>query len=126
MSEGSSPQGWEIRDSGQRHEFASGMQRDTAQGKPRFDLLLPLGVSFEQQMLTRFAAHMARGAEKYDERNWEKANSQEEIDRMKASAMRHLFQWVAGEADEDHASAVMANIMFAETTKVKLAEGGKP
>lgn len=110
------------KDSGERAEFDSGMQRDTEAGKPRFDLMLPEGVPFEEQMLTRFAMLLSRGAEKYDSRNWEKANSAEEVERMKSSAFRHFIQWITGEDDEDHASATIFNIFAAETTALKLAE----
>lgn len=110
------------KDSGERQSYASGMQRDTERGKPRFDLLMPKGVPFEAQMLTRFAALMARGAEKYDARNWEKADSSDELERYHSSAFRHFMQWVAGETDEDHAAAVMFNLLAAETLKYKLAQ----
>jgi hypothetical protein len=105
----------------ERQEFSSGMHRDTESGKPRFDLIVPEGIPFEEQLLTRFAALMARGAEKYTERNWEQANSEEEINRARSSAFRHFFQWFCGEMDEDHAVAVLFNIMVVETTRAKLA-----
>lgn len=104
------------KDSGERAQFDSGMVRDTDKGKPRFDLLVPLGVPYEAQLLTRFAALMARGAEKYDARNWEQANSHEELERMKSSAFRHFMQWFMGEQDEDHAAATLFNIMAYEAT----------
>lgn len=110
------------KDSGERAQFDSGMVRDTNAGKPRFDLLMPEGIPYESQMLTRFAALMARGAEKYAERNWEQANSQKEVNRMRESAFRHLMQWLAGEQDEDHAAAVFFNIMAAEATRWKLRQ----
>lgn len=112
--------GFITKDSGKRAEFESGMVRDTAEGKPRYDLLLPEDESREESMLYRFAMLMARGAEKYGDNNWQKANSSEELQRMKSSAMRHFMQWMAGEEDEDHAAAVFANIMFFEHTKRKL------
>lgn len=107
------------KDSGHRAEFASGMVRDTDDGKPRFDLLVPEGVLFDDQFLTRFAALMARGADKYGDRNWEKANSREEWQRMRSSAFRHFVQWFCGETDEDHAAAAVFNIFAAETTAAK-------
>jgi hypothetical protein len=113
---------YETKDSGVRSEYASGMVRDTQAGKPRFDLLLPKGVPYGEQMLTRFAELMARGADKYDERNWEKAGGQEELDRYYSSALRHLMQWVAGETDEDHAAAVMFNILAGEFVKRRMAQ----
>ena len=74
----------------------------------------------DAQFLTRCAELMARGAEKYDSRNWEKASSSEEMERYKSSAYRHFMQWICGETDEDHASAVFFNLLAYESTKWKL------
>ena len=63
---------------------------------------------------------MTRGAEKYGRRNWQVANSQEELERFKASAFRHFVQWMAGEEDEDHMAAVMFNLNAAEHVKYQL------
>lgn len=114
---------WETKDSGKREEYASGMVRDTQEGKPRFDLLLPLGVPYQVQFLTRVAQLLARGAEKYTDRNWEKADGSEELARFKSSALRHLMQWQADERDEDHAAAVVFNLLAHETIKWKLDHG---
>lgn len=114
------PQGFVTKDSGERAHFASGMVRDTDKGKARFDLLVADGVPYKDQFLTRCAELMMRGAEKYNDRNWEKANSAEEVTRMKSSAFRHFMQWFCGEADEDHAAAVIFNILAAETTEWKI------
>lgn len=111
------------KDSGKREEFDSGMVRDTQDDKPRFDLLFPLGIPYSDQFLTRVAELLARGAVKYDARNWEKAAGQAELDRFKASAMRHLIQWQAGETDEDHAAAVVFNLMGAHLVEWKLLNG---
>ncbi len=112
---------FETKDSGKRVEFESGMVRDTEEGKARFDLLFPLGVPYEAQMLTRFAELMSRGAEKYNARNWEKARGEAELSRYRSSALRHLVQWANGKDDEDHAAAVMFNVMAGETVKYKMA-----
>jgi hypothetical protein len=109
-----------IKDSGKRKEFSTGMQRDVTDNKPRFDLIIPECLSFDKQMLTRWAKHMEGGAKKYSERNWEKASTQEELTRFKESALRHCMQWFCGETDEDHAAAVFFNISGAEMVKVKL------
>lgn len=108
------------KDSGQRQEYGSGMRRDLQDGKPRFDLLLAEGIPFEEQFLTRFAGLLERGAVKYGENNWQLANSQEELSRFRASAVRHMMQWASGETDEDHMAAVAFNLMAYETTKYKL------
>jgi hypothetical protein len=110
---------FETKDSGKRSEYNSGMVRDTNEGKARFDLIHPIGIPYKEQILTRFAELMGRGAVKYSARNWEKANGKEELDRFKESALRHMEQWVCGEKDEDHAAAVFFNIMAYETTLYK-------
>ena len=108
------------RDSGERTEFDSGMVRDISYNKPNFNLILPKGIRYEEQMLTRFAELLTRGGEKYTPRNWEQANSEEELERFKESAFRHLIQWLTGADDEDHASAVIFNILAHETTETKI------
>jgi len=110
------------KDSGEREEYDSGMKRDTQKGKPLFELMLPKDIPYEDQMLTRVAELLARGKEKYGERNWELARGKEEMDRFKGSAMRHMMQWLCGEQDEDHAAAVIFNVLAYETIKTK---GGK-
>lgn len=111
---------FETKDSGERVEYESGMRRDIQSGKPRFDLLLVDGLPYEEQFLTRFAALLARGAEKYGERNWQLASSPEELARFRASGLRHMMQWANGELDEDHAVAVAFNLMAYEYVKWKL------
>jgi hypothetical protein len=112
--------GFTTKDSGKRQEFETGMRRDTQDNKPRFDLISPLLVPYSEQMLTRWAELMARGALKYDDRNWEKACTQQELDRAMASAVRHFYQWQCGETDEDHAAACYFNIQLAEYIKWRL------
>ena len=107
------------KDSGKRQEYASGMRRDTQESKPGFSLLLT-ELPYDEQLLTRWAALMTRGADKYGRRNWQLANSEEELDRFKSSAFRHFVQWISGEDDEDHAAAVLFNINAAEYVKSKL------
>ena len=53
--------------------------------------MVPLGVPYKEQPLTRIAEHMARGSVKYTARNREKSCTQEELDRFKESAFRHLM-----------------------------------
>jgi len=114
-----------LKDSGQRLHFDSGMVRDVADDKPAFDLVIPEGIPYSELMLTRWAELLRKGAIKYSRRNWEKANSDEELDRAKASAFRHFMQWFSGETDEDHAAAVFFNINEVETIKWKQANQKK-
>lgn len=91
------------RDSGEREIYATGMIRDVEGSKPRYDLVY-------KPLLKRWAELMTRGALKYGPRNWEKAATQQELDRFKESANRHFEQWMADERDEDHAAATLFNI----------------
>ena len=108
------------KDSGARQDYASGMRRDLQDGKPNFNLITPKFLKFDEDMLYRWAMLMTRGAYKYGERNWEKANSDEEMERFKSSAFRHFMQWIKGEEDEDHAAAVFFNIGCFESIKLKM------
>lgn len=109
----SDTKGFTTKDSGERQEFSTGMRRDVQKGKARFDLI-------DKPMLWRWAELMGRGADKYGERNWEKAATEEELNRFKASAERHLQQLLRGDTDEDHAAAVLFNIAGIEHVKTKL------
>ena len=110
-----------LKDSGHRAQFLGGGMREGQGDRARFDLCVPEGVPYDEQLLTRFAVHMAKGAAKYEERNWEKFSDQQALDRARASAMRHLYQWVTDAQDgEDHAAAVMFNLMAGEHIQRKL------
>ena len=104
---------YETKDSGKRQSYPSGMRRDTAESKPRFDLIPVMP-------LKRLAELYARGAAKYGDRNWELANSEEELQRFKASGLRHMYQWLNGETDEDHAIAVVFNLFAYLTIEERL------
>jgi hypothetical protein len=114
MADSIEQQNFIIKDSGKRQHFDSGMQRDVTTDKTDYSLI------FDGPMLDRWAVHLTKGARKYDARNWMKANGQAELDRFKASAARHFIQWMRGDQDEDHASAVFFNINGYEYTKGKL------
>lgn len=109
-----------IKDSWERKEFTTWMVRDTNQWKARFDLCMALGIPYDEQLLTRFAIHMGKWASKYADRNREKAETQEELNRFRESWIRHFMQWFNWLDDEDHAAAVLFNIMWAEYVKYKL------
>lgn len=116
---------FETKDSGQHQEFSSGMRRDTQEGKPRFALMWTELQPYEQQMVTRYAKLLARGAAKYEDRNWEKGDSKIELERAKDSLLRHTAQLVAGETDEDHAAAVWFNTQAIEYFRWRIAEKAK-
>jgi hypothetical protein len=104
-----------VKDSGKRQEYASGMVRDVQDDKPNYNLIW-------RPMLKRWAMLMTKATKKYGKHNWKKADSSEELERFEESAFRHLMQWLDGETDEDHASAVLFNIAAAEMVKEKLAK----
>ena len=113
--------GFITKDSGKRQDYGSGMRRDAQEKKIRFDLTIPKNQAFEKTMFHRWAALMERGLRKYGERNWELANSQEELERFKVSAFRHFMQWYFElDDDEDHAAAVFFNITAKERVEEKL------
>lgn len=102
---------FEIKDSGKREEYESGMVRDVADDKIEWALVA------DGPMLMRWAVHLTGGAKKYDKRNWMLAQGTAEYDRFRESAFRHFMQWYNGHTDEDHAAAVFFNINGAEYVK---------
>lgn len=94
---------YDMKDSGEREEFEGGAVRDRREGKGRYDLLSPFG-------LRRCAIVAEKGAAKYGDRNWEQGMP---ITRMLDSAIRHLYQALAREDDEDHLAHAMWNCMAA-------------
>ena len=111
---------FETKDSGKRIEYASGMRRDVQDDKPSFQYILA-DIPYNEQPLTRLAFLLERGAKKYGPKNWQLANSEEEYERFKASALRHMIQYQCGEEDEDHMAATVFNLFAAETTKYKIS-----
>lgn len=105
------------KDSGERREFTTGSVRDRAIGKGRFDLL-PLDV------LRRLAQLYERGAIKYGADNWRKGQP------LRASyvdsALRHLADLEAREPTEDHAAAVLWNIVGYMWTLDEIEAGRLP
>jgi hypothetical protein len=113
---------FEVKDSGERKQFESGMVRDTSAGKVNFLLVRP------GPMLRRWAAHLTKAETKYPPPeigvpNWTLANGPEELDRFRQSAARHFESWLDDEMDEDHAAGVIFNINGAEYVKEKLQSG---
>lgn len=109
---------FQTKDSGKRENFGGGMVRDTQTGKPRYDLCW-------KPLYRRWAELMGRGAEKYGANNWMKACDEEAYERFKASAERHLMQYLEGDRTEDHAAAVIFNLAGAEFVKGVLPNAKK-
>ena len=105
-----------MHDSGKREKFESGAIRDTAEGKSRPDLVSPYAEE-------RIGNWMAKGAEKYSERNWEKGIS---ISRCVASMQRHLVAFKMGLQDEDHLAAIAVNAQFIMHYQAMIGRGKLP
>lgn len=99
-----------LHDSGERREFETGAARDMEAGKGRFDLLPACAIA-------RLARHYEAGANKYEDRNWEKGIP---ISVMMDSALRHIFKYMDGKIDEDHLVAAAWNIMGAMWLEEKM------
>jgi hypothetical protein len=109
----------EIKDSGARREFDSGMVRDTTDGKTDY-LSCRWGPMFK-----RWNVHLTKGRKKYPDvelgvPNWTLAQGEAEYMRFRESASRHFEAWLDGETDEDHAAGVFFNINGAEYVKDKM------
>ena len=105
-----------IQDSGKREEMSTGAQRDSREGKGRFDLLWPFAIP-------ELAIHLEKGADKYDARNWEKGIK---VSRSVDSALRHAFEYMAGLTDENHLVAAAWNLLTALDTRARVARGLLP
>lgn len=97
--------GYVTRDSGRREEFNTGAQRDTRQGKGRYDLIPP-------RPLKRLAGVYERGAIKYGDNNWRKGMP---FSRFIDSATRHLVEYreikeANSQMDEDHLAQAVWNL----------------
>lgn len=108
-----------IKDSGVREEHASGMVRDTSEGKTDWERI------FNGPMAERWAIHLTKGCVKYPDAtpgvpNWTLACSEAEMIRAKKSAVRHFAQWLRGDVDEDHAAGVFFNLNEVEYIKDRL------
>lgn len=105
---------FDVKSSGERQTFPSGMQRDVDLSKVRVDLI------FDGPLVARYAEHLTKGAAKYAARNWMQARGRAEMERFRESAARHFMQWMRGDRDEDHMAAVVFNMNGYEYVREKL------
>lgn len=115
---------FQVKDSGERKQFDSGMMRDTDTNKKQYHRVV------EGPMFERWAEHLTKGAAKYKDlsngqANWTLAAGEAELVRFKQSAFRHFMQWYFGEVDEDHAAAIFFNVNGVEYVKEKLSARAK-
>ncbi len=115
---------FQVKDSGERLEFDSGMVRDIEDNKADYTNLL------HGPMLDRWALHLTKAKVKYPDNpdgtpNWTLAAGPKELARFRRSAFRHMLQWLRGDLDEDHAAAVYFNLNGAEYVKDIMAEDAR-
>jgi hypothetical protein len=91
----------QLKDSGDREQFKTGAVRDLQIGKGRMDLL-------PMRALVELSKHFEAGCNKYGERNWELGVP---LHTFVNSGLRHLAQFMCGEYDEPHLTAVCWNFM---------------
>ena len=84
-------------------KFDTGAQRDTGGDKLRMSLV-------PTEELRRLQLHYLRGSVKYGVNNWKKGMP---LSVYYDSLNRHLQAWWDGDDDEDHAAAVLWNMMCA-------------
>jgi len=127
------------KDSGQRQKFQTGAQRDTSQGKPRFDLIdievldimqqvaggeplvidgsEPLHTGFlpaqevREDLIPELMLNRLGGLYHRGAQKYSDNNWKRGIplSRIYESLFRHLIQWRAGDTSEDHLAAVIWN-----------------
>lgn len=86
---------------GARH-FSTGARRDDDTGKPKLTY-----IPFD--LLDRPAFHLMEGAKKYGDHNYRKGIPSVEVFE---SLLRHVRLYYMGATDEDHLSAIQANLWF--------------
>lgn len=106
----------EIKDSGDRTQFASGAVRDAAKGRGRMDLVPMLTV----WLISRIYED---GAHKYAENNWMKGIP---IRAYVKSALNHLTKYMEGMRDEPHLTMAGWNILGAIYTAAMVKLGRYP
>ena len=105
-----------LKETGAMQTFSTGSQRDIPGNKPRFGLL-PFYV------LERWAAHITKGAAKYGEDNWKRGQP---LSRYQDSLLRHLYQWLNGDREEDHLAAMLFNVAGLMWTEAAVEAGTLP
>ena len=107
---------YSIKDSGIEQVFDTGAQRNSDEGKPRYDLIPPV-------VLKELALHYMEGGKIHGDRNWEKGQP---IDRLAGSLLRHYFAWAVGEVDEPHMRALIWNAFAILYNEVMIPLGKLP
>lgn len=105
-----------VKDSGARRDFDTGSVRDVRTGKGRYDLLPPVAIK-------RLAQHFENGAVKYGDKNWELGQP---LSGFLDSGLRHGFNLLDLQVDEDHAAAAVWNFVAFLCTAEWIIDGRLP
>ena len=110
-----------MRHSDQQTDFPTGAKRDDSEGKGSPSLISPV-------LLHRTGEHLRKGEEHYPRgddnvSNWSKGMP---FRRTADSLIRHIYQWLAGDDEEDHLAAIVCNAMFLMHFEEAIASGGLP
>lgn len=90
-----------MRHGDSKTSFSTGAQRDTDEGKGSPSLISPV-------LIHRLGILLQKGADHYGADNWTKGMPYR---RTADSMIRHLYQWLAGDEEEDHLAAVCFGAM---------------
>ena len=105
-----------LPDSGKRSEFTTGAVRAASEGKG-CPSLIPI------DDLKAVAKRFEDGATKYGRNNWQQGIP---LSRYVDSLYRHLWQFMEGDASEDHLGAIIWNAMCLTQTKKWIDMGKLP
>ena len=110
-----------MRHSNKQTDFSTGAKRDDSEGKGAPSLISPV-------LLHRTGEHLRKGEEHYPRgddnvANWSKGMP---FRRTADSLIRHIYQWLAGDYEEDHLAAIVCNTMFLMHFEEAILRGGLP
>lgn len=100
----------------EKMEFDSGAHRSSSKGRGSF-------VSIPQIGLERLALRCEMGDELHGKDNWKKGIP---LSSYANSALRHLNNYLSGNMDEDHLSAVGWNVLAMASTENMILDGSLP
>jgi len=97
-------------------EYKTGAKRDNNKGKGAYELITPIG-------LKRLAIVYEKGATQKGDRDWEKGFP---MSRALQSAIRHTYQYLEGQRDEDHLAQAVWNLMACIHFEEQIEKGKLP
>lgn len=105
-----------MRHSDSKTEFETGAYRDSDDGKGRHSLVSSV-------LMHRLGVHLGKGEDHYGTYNYLKGMP---FLRTMDSLLHHAFLWLAGDEEEDHLAAIVANSQFLMDFEAMIANGALP